>query len=56
MGTAAGDLGKARATTAYTATAQIHNLVLVTRNVKHVVGRDVRVLDHFAKNPVVKTV
>lgn len=42
--------------TAYAATARVNDLVLVTRNVKHVVGRDVRVLDPFAKEPAVKTV
>jgi len=42
--------------TAYAATARVHDLVLVTRNVKHVVGRDVRVLDPFVKKPAIKTV
>lgn len=42
--------------TAYAATARVHNLVLVTRNVKHVVGRGVRILDPFVKTPAIKTV
>ena len=42
--------------TGYAASARVHGLVLVTRNVKHVVGRDVKVLDPFAKTPEIKTV
>lgn len=42
--------------TAYAATARVHDFVLVTRNIKHVVGRDVRVLDPFARTPEIKRV
>lgn len=42
--------------TAYAASARINDLVLVTRNVKHVVGRNVQVVDPFAKEPEIKTV
>lgn len=42
--------------TGFAASARVHGLVLVTRNIKHVIGRDVRVLDPFAKKPVITTV
>lgn len=42
--------------TAYAATARVHDLVLVTRNVKHVEGRDLQVLDPFVKKPEIKRV
>lgn len=36
---------------ALAATARVHGLVIVTRNVKHFVGRGVRVLDPFKSPP-----
>lgn len=48
--------GKHDRDTALAATARVHDLVLVTRNVKHVTGRDVRVLDPFSKIPKVRIV
>lgn len=42
--------------TGYAASARVHDLVLVTRNVKHITGRDVRVLDPFLKKPEIRTV
>ncbi len=48
--------GKNDRDTAFAATARVHDLVLVTRNVKHVTGRDVRVLDPFSKIPKIRTV
>ena len=48
--------GKNDRDTALAATARVHNLVLVTRNIKHVAGRDVRVLDPFVKTPKIQTV
>ena len=41
---------------ALAATARIYDLVLVTRNTKDFVGRDVTVLDPFANKPVAKRV
>jgi hypothetical protein len=38
------------------ATAKDHDLVIVTRNVKHFIGRGVRVLDPFKKSPKIKKV
>jgi len=42
--------------TALAATARVYGLVLVTRNVKHVVGRDILVLDPFVNKPAIKKV
>ena len=36
------------------ATARVHDLVVVTRNVKDFVGRDVRVLNPFKPNPPIE--
>jgi predicted nucleic acid-binding protein len=38
------------------ATAKIHGLVIVTRNVKDFAGRDVRVLNPFQKSPKIERV
>lgn len=38
------------------ATAKVHDLVIVTRNVKDFRGRGVRVLDPFKKKPTIETV
>lgn len=48
--------GKNDRDAALAATARIHDLVLVTRNIKHMVGRDVLVLDPFVNTPVIKRV
>jgi predicted nucleic acid-binding protein len=48
--------GKHDRDTALAATARVHDLVLVTRNVKHMIGRDVRVLDPFVNTPMIKRV
>lgn len=48
--------GKHDRDTALAATARVHDLVLVTRNVKHMIGRDVRVLDPFVNKPVIRRV
>ena len=48
-----GDKDKHRDDLAFVATARVYDLVLVTRNVKDVRGRGVRVLDPFKKSPVV---
>lgn len=48
--------GKNDRDTALAATARVHGLVLVTRNVKHVAGRDVRVLDPFVNKPKIQAV
>lgn len=42
--------------TGLAATARVHGLVLVTRNVAHVAGRGCRVLDPFASRPVVREI
>ena len=41
--------------TARAATVRVDGLMLVTRNIKHVVGRGVRVLNPFVKKPAIKT-
>jgi len=41
---------------ALAATARVHGLVLVTRNIDHVRGCEVRVLDPFKANPVIELV
>lgn len=51
-----GVAGKNDRDTALAATARVHDLVLVTRNVKDVAGRDVLVLDPFVKKPQIKRV
>lgn len=38
------------------ATARVHDMVVVTRNVKDFVGRDVLVLNPFSKSPTIKRV
>ncbi|HEX8514054.1 MAG TPA: PIN domain-containing protein [Allosphingosinicella sp.] len=48
--------GKNDRDTALAATARVHDLVLVTRNIKHVVGRDISVLDPFVNKPEIKRV
>jgi predicted nucleic acid-binding protein len=45
--------GKHDRDTALAATARVHDLVLVTRNIKHIEGRDVLVLDPFVRKPVI---
>ncbi|OAX86291.1 hypothetical protein A7D16_19900 [Xanthomonas nasturtii] len=37
--------------TGLAATAKVHNMILVTRNVKDVKGRNLRVLDPYTKSP-----
>lgn len=51
-----GEKEKHRDDMAFAATARVHGLVIVTRNVKHFRGRGVRVLDPFRKSPAVATV
>lgn len=41
---------------ALAATARVHGLVIVTRNTKDFVGRDVRVLDPFKPKPAIRKV
>ena len=51
-----GAKNKDRLDRALVATARVHDLVLVTRNVAHMRGCDVRVLDPFRRNPSIETV
>lgn len=51
-----GEKGKHRDDMALAATARVHDLVLVTRNVKDFRGRGVKVLNPFKQNPSVVTV
>ena len=41
---------------ALAATARVHGFVLVTRNIDHMHGCNVQVLDPFRPNPVIRTV
>jgi len=45
--------GKNHRDIALAATARVHDLVPVTRNIKHMKGRDVLVLDPFVRKPVI---
>ncbi|HEX8214322.1 MAG TPA: PIN domain-containing protein [Allosphingosinicella sp.] len=48
--------GKNDRDTALAATARVHDLVLVTRNIKHVAGRDILALDPFVNKPAIRRV
>lgn len=51
-----GNKGKNERDVILAATALVHNLVIVTRNIKDFKGRNVRVLNPFGKKPAIETV